>query len=130
MKARIKAKGTKRPRHVAGVPNATELEYARTFLEPRRLLGEIVRYEYEPDTLWLSERLPKRRRCTFTPDWKVSLPNGWHEYHECKGFMEPDAAIKLKWAAEKFPDVLFVLAMRARKGRWKIEPWGGWDAPE
>jgi len=130
MKARIKAKAKapKRPRHVAGVPNATELEYSRLFLEPRRLIGEIVRYEYEPDTLWLSERLPRKNRCSFTPDYKVTLPDGSHEYHEVKGFMEADAYIKLKWAIERFPQFAFILATRQRKGRWRIQKFGGWES--
>jgi hypothetical protein len=128
MKARTKGNGTRRPRHVAGVPNATELEYARLFLEPRRLMGEIVRYEYEPDTLALSERLPKKNRCSFTPDWKVTFPDGAVEYHEVKGFMEADAYIKLKWAIERHPQFVFILATRQRKGRWRIQEFGGWEA--
>lgn len=127
MRARLKA-GKARPRHVAGVPNDTEAEYARLYLEPRRLIGEIERYEFEPDTMPLSERLPRRNRCSFTPDYKVTFPGGAVEYHEVKGFMEGDAYIKLKWAIEKYPQYAFVLATRARKGRWRIQRFGGWES--
>jgi len=127
MKARIKT-GPKRPRHVAGVPNATEAEYARLYLEPRRLLGEVVRYEYEPDTLALSERLPRKNRCSYTPDYKVTLPNGAVEYHEVKGgFIEGDAYVKWKWAIERYPQFVFILATKQRKGKWRIQKFGGWD---
>lgn len=131
MRARIKAGKGKRPAraaHVAGVPNATELEYARLFLEPRRLLGEIARYEFEPVTLALSERLPRKNRCSYTPDFRVTLPDGSYEYHEVKGYMEDDAWIKIKWACEKNPAIVFVLATRQRKGRWRIQRLGGWEA--
>ncbi len=128
MKARIKGGRAGHRRHVAGVPNATELEYARLYLEPRRLIGEIVRYEYEPETLALSERLPKKNRCTFCPDWKVWMADGTVAYHEVKGgFIEGDAYVKWKWAIERYPQFVFILATKQRKGKWRIQKFGGWD---
>lgn len=131
MRARVAARKGARPTrapHVAGVPNATEAEYARLFLGPQRLLGEIERYEFEPETLALSVRLPKRNRCTYCPDYRVTLPDGRVEYHEVKGFLEEDAWVKFKWACEKYPQFAFVMATRQRKGKWRIQKFGGWEA--
>lgn len=105
-----------RTRHIAGEPNRTELEYARLFLEPRRLAGEIIDYRYEPPDwkLWLATL------CTFQPDWIVDVGDGTFEVHEIKGsHMEDDAAVKIRVAARQYPDTPFYLCRKIR-GRWII----------
>jgi len=42
------------------------------------------------------------------------------ELHETKGFMRDDAAVKLKVAADKFPEFLFVLVKKIKK-QWDYE---------
>lgn len=97
-----KAKG--RPRHERGVMNKTESRYAQ-HLESRKIAGEILTWMFEGITLRLSET------ATLTMDFAVMLKDGTVELIDVKGakktpggksipWVEPDAAIKLKWAAE------------------------------
>lgn len=102
----------RRRSHQKGIPNRTELRYRDDHITPRILAGEIVRAEFEPDVLRLGPD------CTYTPDWKLTFPDGTHEYHEIKGgHTFEDGLIKLKWAASKWPDVTFYLC------RWKYKRW-------
>lgn len=51
-----------------------------------------------------------------TPDWVV-YSKGYVLCFECKGFMRDDAAVKLKVAADKFPDFAWCLVWK-QSGRW------------
>ena len=104
-----------RGKHVAGMPNELELEYADTFLRPRKLAGEI-RYTYEPEALRLCHRT------TITIDWRVTiLATGEVEWHEVKGWYCPeDGWIKLKFAASLYPDQKFFLCRKQRKA-WAVK---------
>ncbi len=101
--------------------NNTEKQYAQ-HLEMLRLAGEIESYSYEPETLRIGND------CRYTPDFRV-LRNDPHisitassevqvpfytiEFHEVKGtarkgpkskpFVEDDALVKIKSAAENHP---------------------------
>jgi hypothetical protein len=102
------AKGRLKP----GEMNKTEAKYAE-FLESCKLTGELVWYAFEGIKLRLADR-------TFlTPDFFVMRGNGELECHEVKGFMEDDAAVKLKVAAEHFP-FRFLLIRKAKGGLWDI----------
>lgn len=96
-----KAKG--RPQREPGEMNATERRYA-AHLEARKAAGEILAWMFEGITVRLSEKV------TYTPDFEVMLADGTVELVDVKGakktpggksipWVEPDAVIKLKWAA-------------------------------
>lgn len=117
------AKGV-RKRHQPGTMNGSEREYAG-MLEVRRLAGEIVEIHFEVFTFKLA---PDTR---YTPDFVVMLADGTLEAHEVKGYMEDDAWVKLKVAAQLIP-LQFVLAKkRAKKdgGGWEIKRVGEEQQP-
>ncbi|EHJ49535.1 hypothetical protein DFW101_3539 [Solidesulfovibrio carbinoliphilus subsp. oakridgensis] len=98
-----------------GTPNLTERRYHETYLLPRILTGEIVGCEFEGKTFELA------RDCRYTPDWWVVLANGLTEVHEVKGKMVwEDSRIKVKWAAQRFPEVRFTWA-QWKGGKWTIK---------
>ena len=78
--------------------------------------GEIFSWYYEAFKLRLAHRT------FYTPDFLVVnnvTPFPLLCFHEVKGFMRDDAAVKVKVAAETYPEFGFVV-VRATKG-------GGWD---
>ena len=81
-----------------------------------RHAGEIQGYRFEPIKL----RLGGDWKTTYTPDFQVIAKDGTIEFHEVKGFMREDAAVKLKVAAAEYPEFRFLLATRV-KGAWKVE---------
>ena len=96
-----------RNRREPGTMNKLEAAYAMQ-LEARKRAGEILWYAFEAIKLRLA---PK----TFlTPDFTVMLANCELEVHETKGFMEDDAAVKLKVAAALFP-FRFILVQHPNK---------------
>jgi hypothetical protein len=92
--------------------NNTELAYAN-YLYGLQLGGEIISYEYEPEKLTLAPN------CTYTPDFLVIKADS-KEFHEVKGFMRDDAAVKLKVAAVMFPEYKFILVKR-KNGLWTFK---------
>lgn len=104
-------------RRAPGTMNKSEAAYAVT-LTARRAVGEIVEFWYEGMTLkWAKDT-------RWTPDFMVMLPDGLIELHECKGFMEDHAFVKLKTCAALFPfRVLLVKPVAKKHG-------GGWEITE
>lgn len=97
----------------AGIMNKTEAAYAAD-LEMQRRAGEILWYLFEGVKLRLADK-------TFlTPDFVVMNSLCEIELHEVKGFMQEDANVKLKVAAERFP-FKFKLIRRAKGGVWDIK---------
>lgn len=82
------------PREVA--MNKLEAAYAQT-LELLKRAGEIQAWWYEPVKLRLAGKT------FFTPDFMVVNKAGEIWFHETKGFMRDDAAVKIKVAAEMYP---------------------------
>ncbi len=76
-----------------GALNATERRYL-AHLEARQRRGEIAGLWPHPFRLQLA---PKT---TYQPDFLVMLPDGRLELHEVKGWMQDDAAVKLKVTSE------------------------------
>lgn len=106
-------------RHKPGVMNQTEQAYA-DMLESRRLAGEIIRFDFEAMTFKLADG------CRFTPDFSIWLLDGSMEFVDCKGSgpMDEKSRVKVKVAAEKFPQFLFVIEQKQSKkngGGWKRE---------
>jgi hypothetical protein len=89
--------------------NKTELDYA-DILVRLQLTKQIVKFAYEPIKLRLAENT------TYTPDFEVVRPDGSIEFHEVKGgFIREDAWLKLKIAAELFPEFTFYLCQYKNK---------------
>ena len=97
----------------AGRMNQTEQAYA-DHLEARKRAGEIAWWSYEPWKFRLADK-------TFlTPDFGVMLADGMIELHEVKGYMEDDAAVKIKVASAQHWMFAWVV-IRKIKGGWKVE---------
>ena len=93
--------------------NDTERAYAGN-LEMRRYAGEILWWAFEPMQFRLAGR------CTYTPDFILLTADGEMVIHETKGFMEDDAAVKLRLFREQFWFLrLFVVKRRGRG--WTIK---------
>lgn len=105
-----------RHQHVFGKMNRTEARYA-AYLNDRKIAGEVQEWHFEPIKLRLADKT------FFTPDFMVLTREHILELHEVKGFMEDDAAVKLKVAAEAFPCFRFLLCVPSRAG-WQIKEIG------
>ncbi len=110
MRFRFRARG-KRPKKKEGM-NQWETDYA-AILESKRATGEVVLYRYEAVKLRLADKT------FYTCDFMVMLPDGVIEFHEVKGHWEEDARLKIKLAAEQFPEFTFRAFLRRRKE----DPW-------
>lgn len=106
-------------RRVAGQMNGLETRYSQV-LESQKLSGQIVEWWYECFTFKLAHDT------RYTPDFVVMLPDGILEAHECKGFFEDHAKVKVKVAASKFPFVFRIVRAKAKKegGGWDIQQIG------
>lgn len=107
---RVRARG--RTRKPPGEMNRLERAYAQ-HLSLRQTAGEVVWFAYEGVKLRLAAK-------TFlTIDFFVMLASGELEAHEVKGrFLEDDAAVKLKVAAEMYP-FRFLLVRSGAQGAWE-----------
>jgi len=83
--------------------NKIEQRYAAE-LDLQLRAGLIVGWKFEGMKLRLADRT------FYTPDFDVWLSGDRLEFHETKGHFEDDARVKLKVAAESFPNVFRVLA--------------------
>lgn len=98
--------------------NGLEKRYAAEILEPKRLAGEILWYEFDAVKLRLAAAT------FYTPDFFVMKADYSLEVHEVKGtskgkpFVEDDAAVKIKVAADKFP-FRFRMTWLDRKLGWQ-----------
>jgi hypothetical protein len=92
--------------------NKTEEAYAQ-HLELGRRMGEIAWYAFEPIKFRLAANT------FYTPDFLVMMADGQLEVHECKGFWEDDARVKIKVAASLYP--LAFIAAKKVKGGWEFE---------
>jgi hypothetical protein len=108
----------RRSRHVTGEMNGIEKRYA-AHLETQRICGAISGWKFEPIKLRLA------RATFYSPDFMVVMPSGCIELHETKGFMEDDAVVKLKVAAEMFPEFKIVLVkLEGKPKRWSFKTYG------
>jgi len=80
-------------------------------LRTLQLAGKIHSFAYERHNLKLADRT------YYKPDFEVMLPDGTIEFHETKGFMQEDANVKIKVAADQFPQYVFRLV------QWKNKTW-------
>jgi len=96
----------------SGQMNRLEKGYSE-LLELLKKSGEIVEWMYEPVKLRLAYKT------FYTPDFLV-IKKECMEFHETKGFMRDDAAVKLKCAAQIYPWFRFILIKR-EKQNWIIK---------
>lgn len=115
----------RRARHQPGVMNKTEAAYALV-LDQLKESGEIESYRFE------SVRLKLAPNTHLTIDFYVIRADGLIEFHEVKAcrsdgkyLVECDAMVKLKVAAELYPEYKFILA-----GKLPIKAGGGWRYEE
>jgi hypothetical protein len=95
-------------------PNKLEEAYMRQ-LDFLKTIGAVKSWKYESLKLRLAEG------AWYTPDFFVELTDGVLEIHETKGFMREAAFVRLKVAAEQYPQFRFKLVKRI-KGLWDIQP--------
>lgn len=88
------------------VRSSWEANYAR-YLKFLQKNGEIVRFEYEPDTYIFHEI--KRGTRSYTPDFKIFLNDGSFEYHEVKGWMDNKSRVKLERMKKFYPNIRVIL---------------------
>jgi len=88
------------------VRSSWEANYAR-YLNWLVSIGEIVKWEYEPDVYEFHEI--KRGTRSYIPDFKVYNKDGSVEYHEVKGWMDQKSRTKLKRMAKYYPEIKVVL---------------------
>jgi hypothetical protein len=83
-----------------------EANYAR-YLNWLVSLGEIKAWDYECDVFQFEGI--KRGNMAYIPDFKITNKNDSVEYHEIKGYMDDDSAVKLRRMAKYHPNIKLVL---------------------
>lgn len=83
-----------------------EANYAR-YLQFLKQAGQVSEWEHEPETFWFDNI--KRGCRSYLPDFRVTLPDGAVEYHECKGWMDARSKTKIKRMAKYHPAVVLVV---------------------
>jgi hypothetical protein len=102
----------KKPRR-AKEPNKTERRFERDYLEGPRLQG-LITYQWEGEKLRLAERT------TLTPDYLI-LAGERKAFVEVKGaFIRDDGWMKLKIAADKYPEWPMWLAQYIARRGWSV----------
>ena len=102
-----------------GQMNKTEMAYAG-LLEGLKQAGQVQWYRFEGLKLRLADKT------FYTPDFAVMRNDGVMECHECKGFWQDDARVKIKVAAEMYPFRFMAAKQRPKKsgGGWEYEVFG------
>jgi len=88
-----------------------EANYAR-YLQWQKTQGLIQDWEHEPKTFWF-EKIQRGVR-SYLPDFKVTMSNGTHQWHEVKGWMDARSKTKLKRMAKYHPAEI----VRVFDGAW------------
>jgi hypothetical protein len=83
-----------------------EANYAR-YLQWLKARGEILDWEYEPETYWF-EKIRRGTR-SYLPDFRVHELNGAKPLHEVKGWMDARSRTTLKRMAKYHPSETIVL---------------------
>lgn len=83
-----------------------EANYAR-FLNLLKERNEILSWEFEKHTFWFHHI--KRGVRSYTPDFRVVFPDGRHEWHEVKGWMDAKSKTKIARMGRCYPDEKLVI---------------------
>lgn len=78
-----------------------EANYAR-YLAYQQEQGAIASWAYEPRTFLFDKA--KRGTRSYTPDFLVTYPDGRHEWHEVKGWMDEASKARIERLATFYPD--------------------------
>lgn len=92
--------------------NRTELKY-RDMLAEKKHAGQIIDFKVQQLTLKIADD------CRFTPDFSVINSDQTITLIDVKGFEREDAVIKMKCAAQMFPEFRFEM-VEWRKGEWNV----------
>lgn len=112
-----------RPRHVPGEMNKTEAAFASEYLDAEIAAGRAWEWTFEPFKLRLA------KNTTYSPDFITVGPEGITVYEVKGGWVEDDAAVKWKVAAEKFWWMTFRMALvKIKKGRVVNIEWRDYQA--
>jgi hypothetical protein len=93
--------------------NRTEERYA-AHLALLQQTGRIARWWFGAFKVRLADKT------WYTPDFLVKDPEGFWEWHETKGWMEDDAAVKLKVTSDLYWDVPVKVVREVRDG-WTLK---------
>lgn len=106
MARRAKRRTYSKAQRRQGVMNATEKWYYEKHLAPRLASGELARVEFERVQVILvhPDKSKKRRASTYLCDFYCLRTDGETEMHEVKGFCDEADRLKIKMAAEVFPE--------------------------
>lgn len=85
--------------------SAWEANYAR-YLNTLVAAGTVTRWEYEPHRFLFSSGSPPY---SYMPDFRVTLPDGRHEWHEVKGWLTAASRAALARMSEHYPGERVVL---------------------
>lgn len=96
-----------------GGMNRTEQSYAQ-YLDWQVRVGSVSEYYFEEFKIRLANRT------WYTPDFLVVLADGTVQWHEVKGFMEDDAAVKLKVTSRLFWRFPVILVKAGPRGAWSF----------
>ena len=103
-----------RTQHKRGEMNGTERAYS-LHLDTLKQVGEITWWAFEAVVFTLAHRV------TYRPDFLVHLPGGRTEVHEVKGWLEDDAAVKLRVFSDRYPWPIYVIKKTA--AGWTKKEW-------
>ena len=92
-----------------GQMNGTEAKYAE-LLHMRTLTGEVILWHFEAMKFKIAEQ------CLFIPDFAVWLSDGTMDIVDVKGgIISDDALVKIKAAADKFPQFTWAIEQYKKK---------------
>ena len=108
-----------------GVMNKTETAYAE-WLGMRMICGEILGFQFE------KRRFELAPGAFFTPDFDILECDGSHTYVDTKAYfrnqkrvhVEEAAMVRIKVAADKYPEHRWCHAWRDETGEWKHRYFG------
>lgn len=104
-KCEVIEKGVKPEGAVYYFKSKLEVTFAK-MLRFQVVKGYMQKWEYEPEKWDFNERAKKpfRNYSTFTPDFKLTFPNGTVDFWEITGMLYPGKISKLKRAHKLFPE--------------------------
>ena len=105
-------------RHTKGVLNGLETKWLGV-LKERMASGEIQ--DILPHE---SMRLAIGEKCSYAPDFPVVSGDGELVFYETKGFWTPEARVKMKAVATRYPWFVFV-GVQWKKKQWVYEQFSG-----
>lgn len=100
----------------AGVMNKTEARFAQEVLGILLFEKKIKRYMFESHTLIVIDSTDKKtNRVRYTPDFYMLDLEDRITFYEVKGFWRAASRIRIKAAAEQYPEYKFVAVQRLTK---------------